>query len=156
MHTVNFVANKEYFSEMFSQSMRYTNKWRKFERILGPIFLVLGIYLAIKSNGKYMAPNVLIGIGVYEILSPFIKKPIWMRRQLKSKIANSNIEINFTENGFESSAPNIQSSMKWKGVERIAETPKGIFIWPQKGAHMYIPKSITSGHVIDFINKYKV
>ena len=155
MHTVKFVADKEYFSEMFSQSLRYTNKWRKFERILGPIFLCLGTYMLVTTHGEFLSPFVLIGIGGYEILNPFIKKPIWIRRQLKSKLANSDIEITFSEEGFESCAPNIKSSMKWEGVERIAETPKGIFIWPQKGVHMYVPRSAAGSDLIEFIKRFK-
>ena len=101
--------NKEYFSEVFSQSMRYVNKWRKFERILGPIFLVVGIYLSFKSKGQYIVPNVLIVIGVYEIISPILKKQFRIRKQLRSKLANCEIRINLTEVGVEASAPHMQA-----------------------------------------------
>jgi hypothetical protein len=150
-HKISFIANKEYFSEMCTQSLRYTNRWRKFERILGPIFFVIGLYILFKTNWESMASYLLVFIGAYETFSPLIKKPIWVHQQLKSKIANKDIELRFFEEGFESVTANSKSFMKWEGVERVAETPKGIFIWPQKRVHIYIQKSVAGDEVIEYI-----
>ena len=155
-HTVKLVLNKNYFTEMFSQSMRYANKWRKIERVIGPFFLVLGIFLFVITDGKMASPFVLVLIGLYEILSPLIKKPWWIGRQMKSNIANSEVTINFTETGIETSTPYSQSSIEWTGVERILETKKGVLIWPQKGIHIYIPKSDARKDVIQFITTKNV
>lgn len=152
-HTVQLILDREYFSEMFSQSMRYANKWRKIERIIGPVFFIMGIILLVKTSGKTSAPMFLVLIGIYEIFSPLIKRPFWLGRLMKSKIANNNATFNFTEEGIETITKNTQSRMKWEGIERFLETPKGVLIWPQKGIHMYVPKSVVSDETILFIKE---
>lgn len=150
-HTVQLILDREYFLEMFSQSIRYANRWRKIERVIGPLFFIIGVIMLVTTSRNTSAPIVLVVIGIYEVFSPIIKRPFWVGRLMKSKVANNNATFNFTEEGIETITKNTQSMMKWEGIERFLETPKGVFIWPQKGVHMYVPKSVVSSDTIHFI-----
>lgn len=150
-HTINLTLDKEYFSEAFSQSIRYANKWRKAERIIGALFIILGAGLLVWSEGKMASPIALVIIGLFELFSPYIKKKWWVGRQMKSKVANANVEIVLSDSGIDSTGPYSKGMIAWEGVERIFETPKGVFLWPQKGMHIYLPKSVVGNDVVQYV-----
>ena len=149
--TVTLKLDKEYFTEAFEQSIKYASKWRKAEWVIGTLFIIGGILLLVWSSGNTASPIVLILIGIFEIFSPIIKKFWWVGRQMKSKIANSEVKMTFSDTGFHSSSLYSKGEFSWDGLERTLETPKGFFIWPQKGIHIYLPKSLVSSDLIQFI-----
>ncbi len=150
-HSFNFILDKEYFTEAFEQSVKYASKWQKVEWFLGTLFIIAGFLLQVWSDWTLLSPIVLILIGLFELFSSSIKKVLWLRRQMKSKTANSRIEIEICDEGINSSGLYSNSEMLWQGIERILETPKGLFIWPQKGIHIYLPKKLIPDDVMQFI-----
>lgn len=148
-YTVNLVLNKEYFSEAFSQSYKYANKWRNVELFIGSIFILLGICLIILCKGQTVSPTVLIMIGLFEIFSPFFKKLWWIYQQMKSKTADSEVKIIFSESGIESTSQYTQTIYSWEGIEKMKETPKGVCVW-LKNTIMYLPKSMMEDDVIQY------
>ncbi|MCG8339466.1 MAG: YcxB family protein [Proteobacteria bacterium] len=60
---------------------------------------------------------------------------------MKSKVANAEVRIILSESGITLSGPYNHAEISWEGIERIVETPKGVFIWPQKGVHICLPTS---------------
>ena len=154
-YSVNLTLDRAYFSEAFDQSIRYASKWRKAERIIGTIFLAFGIVFLFVVKEQSVLPVVLILFGLYELFSPLIKKPLWVGRQLKAKAADSNVQIVLSDSGITTSGIYSKSEITWEGVERILQTPKGVFVWPQKGMHIYLPKAVAGEDVIGFLLEKK-
>jgi hypothetical protein len=150
-YTINLTLDRAYFSEAFSQSIRYANRWRKAERTIGTIFILLGVAFLAWFESLVALPIVLIALGVIELIFPILKKPWWVGRQMKSKVANGTVEIVLSESGIHTSGPYSKGEMTWEGVERILETPRGVFIWPQKGMHIYLPKSVVGNEAVRYV-----
>ena len=153
MHQITFTLSKDYYSECFEQSIRYANRWRKYARIAAILFILLGGFLILNSNHHNTLAYFLIAIGIYETMSPIIKKPIWVRKHVKSKLFNTAIDVFIDDKGIETKGKHSEGQVSWQGIERFLETPKGVFIWPQKGVHMYFPKSTMNDDILQFLHE---
>jgi len=142
---------KDYFSESYNQSIRYGNKWRKFEYLISILFLVIGVSLFIYTNMETLLPAVFIAIAIFEYISPYIKKIFWLKRQTSNKIFGTSVEITITDKALESKGQFSEGSIKWSGFERSLETPLGLMLWPQKGIKIYFPKSVVSQKAINYV-----
>jgi hypothetical protein len=149
--SAKLTLDRAYFAEAFDQSIRYSNKRYRIERLVGVLFLAFGVVWAVWSNGKLASPFAFLLVGLYALISPFIKKLWWIHRQVKSKAGNWEVALTFTDAGISTSGPYSSGRIEWEGVERILETPKGVLVWPQKGIHIYLPKSTVASDVIEFV-----
>jgi hypothetical protein len=148
---VKLSLNYEYMSESYDQARRYGSKWLLIELFIGVGFIVLGAALYIYANGETVLPIAFVVIGVFELLSNRIKKYFWLRRHSKSKLMNTEVEMEITEAGIDSTGPFSSGHFEWGGIEKAIRTPKGILLWPQKGMYWYLPESIAGEQTIDFI-----
>lgn len=146
-----FRLDRTYMSESYDQARLYGSKWLLAEKAIGAILIVVGIALFVYSRGETALPAVLIAIGAFELLSNRIKKHFWLRRHLRSKLNDADVQITLSDSGIASKSPYSTSEMKWSGVEKVVRTPKGILIWPQKGVYWYLPASTAGTEAIAFI-----
>jgi len=147
----SITLDKEYFNNCFNESIRYGSKWRKYEFIIGSLFLIAGFSLFAYTHWRLASPIIFILIGLYELFSPIIKRPFWVRRQTSSKIAGSKVDIIVNNDGIISKSPYSESSIRWSGIEKTIKTPNGILVWPQKGIHFFFPKEYISEEGIEYI-----
>lgn len=146
-----FRLDRTYMSESYDQARLYGSKWLHAEKIIGTALIMGGVALFVYSRGETALPAVLIAIGVFELLSNRIKKYFWLRRHLKSKLNDAEVQITLSDSGIASKSLYSTSEMKWSGVEKVVRTPKGILIWPQKGVYWYLPASAAGTEAIAFI-----
>ena len=141
----------EYMSESYDQARKYGTKWLLVQRVIGFVFILLGLALYIYAQGKTVTPVALILIGIFELFSNRIKKYFWLKRHSKSKLVDAEIEIELTETGINSTGPFSNGYFDWSGIEKVVRTPKGVLVWPQKGMYWYLPESIAGKQSIEFI-----
>lgn len=151
-HKFNIELTKEYFLESFEQSVKYGSKWRKIEYMISIFLIIFGVYLYFYAKGETFLPILLIALGLFELFSPYLKKIIWIKRQMSNKLANTNVEMVVTEQALLTKGKYSEGCMAWEGMERMLETPKGILLWPQKGIKIYIPKSKLPLDIINYIS----
>jgi len=147
----SITLDKEYFSNCYNESIRYGSKWRKYEFIIGGLFLIAGFTLFAYTHWKLASPIIFILIGFYEVFSPIIKKPFWVRRQTSSKISGSKVDIIVNDDGIVSKSPNSESNINWSEIEKVTKTPNGILVWPQKSVHLFFPKIDIGEEGIEYI-----
>ncbi|MDD5070898.1 MAG: YcxB family protein [Candidatus Omnitrophica bacterium] len=81
-----------------------------------------------------------IWVGALNLVMNQIYRYKWLQARLKNKSTNSEVEISFTEEGIETKGVFSAGRLSWQGIEKCVETSKGLFIYPQQGIHIYIPK----------------
>lgn len=156
IYTARIVFSKDYLSEMFEQSLRYGSRWLLVERLIGVIFIMAGIVMIYYTGTNTFLPVVFVLIGLFEIYSSRIRKIFWMKRSMHPALMNHEILFSFNEDGIQQENPNSRGAFSWKMVVRVVETPLGLLIWPQRGAHWYIPRPAfegDAGEAISFIKR---
>ena len=148
---VKLKLSRDYMSESYDQARRYGTKWLLVEWIIGISFILIGLAFYFYLESTEIFPLALVIIGIFELLSNYIKKYFWLRRHAKSKLIDAEVELKVTEIGIDSRGPYSEGIFRWEGVEKFVRTPRGILLWPQKGMYWYLPDNIAGVQTIEFI-----
>jgi hypothetical protein len=148
---MKFHLSREYMSESYDQGRKYGSKLLYVERLIGVVFILLGIGLLIYVKAKTVLPLAFIAIGIFELSSNQIKKYFWLRRHTNSKLMNAEVELEVTNEGINSKGPFSHGQFTWSGIEKVIRTPEGVLVWPQKGIYWYLPEKIAGKETIELI-----
>ena len=137
---------------MYDESIRYGSRRRQIDRIVGTISFVFGIALVIYFENEFIAPYILIAVGIVEFFFFDLWKPFWMRKQLRTKSTDREVNVVLTEDCLEIDGPFSSGTIKWDGIEKKVETPSGFLLWVGRGAHLYFPRELLTSEAADFLS----
>jgi hypothetical protein len=95
---------------------------------------------------------VVVLIACYEAVESRLKKFFWLRRLEKRKAAGGEITIAADDDALELTGPLSSGRINWAGFVKSARTPRGILLWPDNGAYIYIPESSIGRDGVEFIS----
>jgi len=150
-YKIILTLDQGYLSESYDQIRRYGSSWYWIELVIGLLFIIGGLALFIYASWTTILPIALVGVGVFEILFYKVKKFFWLRKRASDKSANTEINLSFDDEGLETNSELSTAKLKWAGVEKCIQTPKGVIIWPQKEVYIYIPEDAAGSDAIEFI-----
>ena len=145
---MNILLDKAYYKESYEELMTIKKKYTWVEIAFGIVLLVGGVSLGLLNSRFDMVYVILCIVGIFEICSPSIKKYLWLRRQLGSKSAGTEIEVKIDSQGYKVTGRYSAAEIKWDGVEKVSKSSKGFVIWPQKGTYVYIPIKNSSNETV--------
>ena len=155
--SISIIANQEYYNELYSELIK-TLKFKKYERVIGILLILFGIYLFIKdkTNVLNIFPLFFILAGIYELFKFYYDKKKWMNERINSKIFNQTLNLTFNEIHIQSNGPFTNATLNWNGLQNIVQTEKGIFLKPENGISIYLPNyAFENKEQMDFILKRK-
>ncbi len=145
-HRFNLALTREHYAESFDQFIRYGSIWRKIEYFLVIFFFAVAAWCA--SVGEWFAAVLITFIGVYEFFAPTLKKKTWLKHQMESESAGSEVEILLDDEGLESPS---KEKFPWKDMWRVVNAPKGILLWPEKKKMVYLPKEKMGEETVNYV-----
>ena len=113
--------------------------------------MVFGIGLVFYFNNRYIAPYILIAVGLVEFFFFDLWKPFWVRKQLRSKSTGRDVNVVITDEGLEINGPFSSGTIKWEGLEKKIQTPRGFLLWISRGVHLYFPRDVLSSEAAEFL-----
>jgi len=142
--TARYTLDEKHFRQAYSDWLRYVSRWKRWAAPLGLLLLIVGIVLRITIVPDGILPIALMAIGIYELLAAVIHKKQWIRDRLSTHSNDQNVEIHFSEETVRMTGPYSNSTCSWKLFVRCVPTPHGMFLYPEKGIHIYVPDSALS------------
>lgn len=143
-----FNLNKAYYLECYEQSVKAKTGFQAYRNAV--FLLVLGFTMSLLSQQYYALSLFVIVLAVLEATSVYFAKIWWVWRQLLSKAANSEVMLNFDEQGLTTTSRIQSTSLAWSEVNKINETDAGFILVTDKG-RSYLTKSCLSEPAIEFI-----
>jgi hypothetical protein len=118
----------------------------------------LAIIILFLFQFRGITPFALLGVGIFEIGYQIYYRHKWISDRMSNRATNEDVEIVFNEDEIVYRGPYGSGSSAWEGFQRAILTPNGIFIYPERGIHIYIPDSALSPKeakliIADKINK---
>ena len=156
-YTAEYVLDKTYFEECFTQSVNTTPNLKQYSKTA--IFTVIGLAILMQESvGKlpsnsqeiYYLGYFFIGLAVVEWLSIRFKKNWWLWRQMISKAAGDHVSLTIDEKGIHSQSTHVNQHILWTDVYRITQTDAGFLIALQKST-TYLSKRCLDAASIEFI-----
>jgi hypothetical protein len=135
--TARYPLTDAYFREDYEQWIRYVARWRPWQPYVGCCFLVIGGLSAVL--GFPIAAALGLVVGIVEFAEMMIHKSRWLAARLRGCRAGREVQLVFTNESIAEQGSFSSGNLEWAGIERVRETPKGLFLIPQDGMHVYIP-----------------
>ena len=135
-------TSKEYYQEFYSESLKRTK--RKWEPLLATCLIVFGgvLYLINTSENLKFIPVLFVFAGIYELLKFYYSKRKWLKDRLQNGIINKEVVLVFQDECIRYEGPFSKGDLKWQGIQKTALTDKGLFLIPENGFSIYIPKKL--------------
>lgn len=138
MHaTARYVLSKAYFSEDYDEWFRHVARWQPWAPYVAVGFL--GAALLCVAWGLYFAAAVALVAGVGQLIEACCHKSRWLAARCGGRNEEGEVKFTFTDESIAIEGPFSSTQFHWEGMERIVITPNGLLLYPQKGAHYYIP-----------------
>jgi hypothetical protein len=144
-----YTLDKQYYEESYGQWLRYISRLRRLIPIIGVIAIIAAIVLK-----SYL----LFALGIfYFIYMPFMRWR-WIRSNLKNKKTRTDVVIDFSDDEVRVTDAFSDSRCSWDVFDRCIETPRGMFLFPEKRRFVYISDSSleppeAKKRIVDRLNK---
>jgi hypothetical protein len=137
--TARYSLTDAYFREAYDQWIRYVARWRRW----APYFtlLLLGCGSLFAALGCTLAAAIALVAGVVEFADIMTHRRKWIAARREGCRFDKEIRLTFTNDAMAYEGPFSSGHLQWAGIERVKATPKGLFLYPQAGMHIYIPDS---------------
>lgn len=136
-----------YFEDAYDETVKYRLKYRKWDTLVTSIFVGVAFLLFLYSVtigasriGAITGAS-LLGYALYALRKSLTHKKKWIVDRLGQGLADQDTHIKFTEDQLEHSGPLSSGTIKWTAIQRIEVTPRAIFLIPNKGISIFLPKN---------------
>lgn len=137
---VNYTMDKSYYLEQYSEWLKFRSVYRKWQDKIG------GVSVSIAVLGLLFVPGLahisigLLGFGGLMLIDYYVTKNKWMSARMSSKMTGHSVALLFENDQIQTFGPFSESKIEWRFFQRAIKTDKGLFIIPENGMSIYIPK----------------
>lgn len=137
----HFRLDRKYFEQVHRDWIRHVSRWRRFTQAISGLLMVAGIaLLALAPSNRWFGLALLI-TGAIQMAQYHLHHRKWIRDRTNEKSFGQDVEIQFSEDKIHIRGPHSSGFCMWEAFQRCRVTPSGMFLWPRKGVHIYIPDS---------------
>jgi hypothetical protein len=141
---VEVTLSEAYYQVYYGEWLASRSKYRKWQPLVGGLLLSWGglLYLLSGNNaGRFwLFPLLFVVAGLYELGTFYRTKQQWLRGRLDSRLLNQCISLSFEHHCIRHKEPFSTGELSWAGLRQLKETPKGLFLIPENGISIYMPK----------------
>lgn len=159
--------DKDYYLEYYYMWLKHRSKFKKYERILGLLLIILGIFwrniveiskISLASNSEFLNLHIpIFFLGVFTFYNFYHTKRKWLKNRMKDGLYDTEVKIIFTDDEMRTSSKLGNSSLKWESFRDIINTKKGIFFVLKNKTSIYVKKNsiLNENDINKIISKIK-
>jgi hypothetical protein len=134
-----FTLTEDYYREVYDQWYRHVCRWRKWQAPLAvtAALTVIPVWLV----GLHIISALVAAFAFTEFVDSLAHRRRWLRERFKSIRLGESVSIRFLAEGIDITGPFSSATWAWKGINSCSVTSRGVFLRPDTGVSMYIPKS---------------
>ena len=142
--TASFNFDREYYRSFYANWLAYRSRWRRFAiPVATAVLIVSGAAFWFSTTHRQIAGGfftaafiVLADSATYRIR--------WVRKRLASVAVDKSADFTFADDHVQVSTPNSESTLKYDVFGSVTLTPDGIFLVPDSGVAIFVPRTAFS------------
>jgi len=133
----------ELYRQQYADWLVAVSRWAKWAPHIAIGLSAIGVALLVLRPD--FIPSVLVSGWFFTLLGPFEyashlrNRNKWLKGANDSKVAGQWVEIRFEDDAIYLKGPTSESRTEWHGFERAIAAPSGLFLYTDKGVHIYVP-----------------
>ena len=134
--------DRNYFETFYSNWLDYRSRWRRYAIPFAIAFLIAAFAAAVLSPMPYSAMAFpFVFVAVFNMVDAATYKMRWIRKRLVSNAVDKTAELVFTDDDIRISSQNSEGTVKYAAFGSMNVTPNGIFLVPDSGVSIFVPRS---------------
>jgi hypothetical protein len=142
---VVIILSKAYYQEVYEEWLRFRSKGKRWQLQVGLLLFGVAFLLAMMCGPRltdlWFIPFCFVLAGIYEIGSFFYTRRQWLHSRNESSLVNQRITLLFDSQMITHNGPFAQGQLLWTGIREVKETARGLFLIPENGSSIYLPKT---------------
>lgn len=151
-YQTSFTLNKAHYNECFEQSQSITPKSNRRYFKAGALALFGFFFYLTEIDGLSAHLGAFFFILAFvDVLSVIYAQAWWVNRQMFSKAAGNEVQIELSEVGLEIKSDFVNQVINFADISSVKSTEKGIILMLNEGGNSYISKSHFSDDAWQFL-----
>jgi hypothetical protein len=139
--TARLEFNRQYYELRYDDWLKYRAKWRKYSVSFSCLLVLFGLGLFYGIRDQWIFGIFVSVVGVVELIFSLTHKRRWVRTCLRAACTGKTLVIRFEDGLVNSTSRNGTSSIKMSAFESIVPASQGVFLVPDNGQAIYLPKN---------------
>ena len=136
--------DRDYFNAYYANWVRYRSRLRRFAIPFAlSCVAVTGLALWLLESYRPIAGGVFV-FAVLNLMDAATHRLRWIRQRLASVAVDKSAKLTFTDDKVQIWTPNSEGSVKYQAFGLVTVTPDGIFLIPDSGQSIFIPRDAFS------------
>lgn len=137
----SFEFDRKYFAMYYTSWLNYRSRWRRFAIPIAASFLLVTVIAAILLPQQRALAIAFVLIAVVNCVDACSHRWRWIRERLKSQSREKQINLLFNDDDVAIQTPNSNGSMRYTAFINVTMAPDGIFLVPDTGISIFVPRS---------------
>ncbi len=138
--TAKMHFDRDYFEGSYSDWLAHRAKWRPYALAFALTAIMIGAALI------YFLPSPGVGViailvGLYHSYEALTHRSRWIDDRLKGLPPDKIVTIAFHPESMDTETPSSTGKLHYDAISQVVGTPNGIFILPQTGVSIYVPRA---------------
>lgn len=133
------LLSEGYYRESYEEWFRHVARFRKWQTPLAIVAAVASI--ALWLSGFRLAALVPAAYAVLKAVDAVMHRRQWIADRCRSSRLDETISVQFSDEALEINGPHSSGSLAWAGVDSWEVTDRGLFLRPDTGVSIYVPKA---------------
>ena len=133
-------VDRPYFEALYDDWLAHRSRWRRYAlpyaaatTLAGAIGLAWPLFPLVAA--------ILLVFGIYRIYEAVTHRRKWIAERLRDLPGDKTLDITFHPDHIATETPNSSGTLKFGALRDVIATPTGLFLCPQTGVSIYVPKA---------------
>ena len=132
--------DRNYFECSYADWLANRARWRPYALLFALGAIVVGVAFVYCSPSPGVGV-IAVGAGLYHAYEALTHRSRWIKDRLNGLPPDKVVTISFHTESMNTETPNSSATLRYDAIARVVGTPNGIFILPQTGVSIYVPRA---------------
>lgn len=134
-------CDRQYFNAFYANWIAHRSRWRRLAIPVAITFFAMAVVaLFLLPSLRIIAVGIVVA-AIINLVDALTYKWRWVRRRLASFAGEKTADFTFTDDAVKISSPRSEGTIAYNGFGVIVIAPDGIFLAPDSGVSLFVPRS---------------
>ncbi|TVP95942.1 MAG: YcxB family protein [Planctomycetaceae bacterium] len=136
--------DRDYFNAYYANWVRYRSRWRRFAIPIALSFVAVTALASFRLESHRPIAGGLFVFAALNLIDAITHRQRWIRQRLASVAVDKFAKLTFNDDHLQILTTNTEGTVRYEAFGVVAVTPDGIFLVPDSGHSIFIPRNAFS------------
>lgn len=139
-----FIIDREYYDTFYTNWLAYRSRWRRQAPAAAITLATIPMAIMLLFPGHWLVVVGFLGLALANAIDIATYRMRWLKKRMEHISPGKTAEVVFDDNGIHLSTSHNDGNMKYAAFVDATLTPNGIFLVPDNGLSIFMPRAAFS------------